>query len=113
MMLFFRLLGILQFLVILVLLGTLIVPLMIRASNRRAAAVIESLAKREIVMTCPRCTAEQRFSNGPCWCTSCKFTMLIEIEEPRCECGYLLYQLQGDACPECGRVIQQPAAQLG
>jgi rRNA maturation protein Nop10 len=29
----------------------------------------------------------------------------VEVEEPRCACGYLLYQLAGDTCPECGRAV--------
>ena len=31
--------------------------------------------------------------------------MKIEIEEPRCACGYLLYRLEGDSCPECGAMV--------
>ena len=31
--------------------------------------------------------------------------MTIEFEEPRCDCGYLLYRLVGDTCPECGRAV--------
>ena len=31
-------------------------------------------------------------------------------EEPRCaKCGYLLYNLRGTSCPECGEPIATPA----
>ncbi len=32
--------------------------------------------------------------------------MNIEIEESRCECGYLLFHLNASTCPECGRDVE-------
>jgi predicted amidophosphoribosyltransferase len=31
---------------------------------------------------------------------------LIKVDEPHCEtCGYLLYRLKSDRCPECGTPV--------
>ncbi|MFK7759721.1 MAG: hypothetical protein AB8C13_07240 [Phycisphaerales bacterium] len=56
--------------------------------------------------TCPRCQTEiHALSNKESRCGKCKLKVRVEIQEPRCLCGYLLYQLDSDACPECGRAI--------
>jgi primosomal protein N' len=44
-------------------------------------------------------------ASGLAHCRDCGTALLIEVEEPRCECGYLLYRLEGETCPECGREI--------
>lgn len=54
---------------------------------------------------CPRCGADQTLKPGTRACGGCHTVLLIEIQEPRCECGYLLYQLHGNTCPECGRIV--------
>jgi hypothetical protein len=59
-----------------------------------------------IDITCPRCnTTINAHSNKDSRCPTCKLHVRIEIKEPRCACGYLLYQLQSDSCPECGKPI--------
>jgi len=58
-------------------------------------------------LTCPRCATEQELPPGLVCCGSCRQALLIEVEEPRCECGYLLFRLEGDRCPECGRTIPE------
>ncbi|MHA7811804.1 MAG: hypothetical protein ACX94C_00220 [Phycisphaerales bacterium] len=57
-------------------------------------------------MTCPRCEhpIEAR-SNRETRCEHCRLRVRVEVEEPRCACGYLLYQLESDTCPECGKPI--------
>jgi len=60
----------------------------------------------EVPINCPRCgTHVAALSNRDTRCPSCRLKIRVEIEEPRCACGYLLYQLEGDTCPECGRAI--------
>ncbi len=55
---------------------------------------------------CPRCRAMIRGrSNRECRCEGCRLKVRVEVEEPRCSCGYLLYQLVGDTCPECGKAV--------
>lgn len=73
--------------------------------KRQSARSETVAAKPKLRMTCPRCQIEQVHTTGPVRCPKCRFLIVIEIQEPRCECGYLLYQLHGKTCPECGRVI--------
>ena len=54
---------------------------------------------------CPRCRADVRIPTTTGVCPSCRLRIRIQVEEPRCTCGYALYQLQGDCCPECGRDV--------
>jgi hypothetical protein len=56
---------------------------------------------------CPRCNTVCTFGQGKSSCPSCGLRVTLEIEEPRCECGYLLYKLDSDQCPECGRPIRR------
>ncbi|MEQ9207839.1 MAG: hypothetical protein RLN78_10765 [Phycisphaerales bacterium] len=59
-----------------------------------------------ITLICPRCAESiQAKSNKESRCQSCKLKVRVQIKEPRCTCGYLLYQLQSDSCPECGKPI--------
>lgn len=61
-----------------------------------------------IDLTCPRCRRTQPLPLGGASCAACGLKIDVKIEEPRCtQCGYLLYMLEGDACPECGTVIMQ------
>ena len=69
-------------------------------------ATMQTIGQRiTVALMCPVCRDEQRLGTGPVRCTSCGTLLTVELEEPRCECGYLLYQLQTEACPECGRAI--------
>lgn len=59
-----------------------------------------------VELTCPRCQhpIEAR-SNRETRCEGCRLKVRVEVEEPRCACGYLLYQLESDICPECGKPV--------
>ena len=73
---------------------------------RKTRGPSESLSSRpSLRMTCPGCQREQTHTAGLVRCPHCRFVMIIEMEEPRCQCGYLLYRLTGDTCPECGRAV--------
>lgn len=86
--------------------GTIIVPIAAVSRANKTAIAHESIASRvKILLECPKCAQRQELSSGNVRCSDCKASIFIEIEEPRCECGYLLYQLQGDVCPECGRTV--------
>ncbi|MBO6512949.1 MAG: hypothetical protein JJ974_03145 [Phycisphaerales bacterium] len=61
-----------------------------------------------IEIDCPRCQSHiTARSNKESRCPTCRLQVRIEIKEPRCECGYLLYKLETDLCPECGKPIPE------
>jgi hypothetical protein len=81
-------------------LGTLV-----RKKSKKRPTTDSVSPQTRLRLTCPRCEAEQELPAGLARCGSCRQALLIEVEEPRCECGYLLFRLEGDRCPECGRTI--------
>jgi len=98
-----RLIGVLS---ILTACGTAVTPTLalIEFVARRSSS--ETLPSKVTVnLTCPRCRATQELRAGPGKCQACGLRIELEVEEPRCSCGYLLYQLKADRCPECGRQI--------
>jgi hypothetical protein len=91
---------------ILVACGTIVTPILalIELLGRRGTR--ESIPSRvRLEVVCPRCGAAQSLAAGGDRCGRCGLRIVIDVEEPRCVCGYLLYQLEGAACPECGRAI--------
>lgn len=73
-----------------------------------------TITKQEIVYTtrldlrlfCPRCGSDQSLPAGHCACKQCGLKMRIEIEEEQCgKCGYVLFGLASQNCPECGAAI--------
>jgi len=88
------------------LVGTVVVPLAAVSQANRETDPVESVASRlTIRLECPDCGTRQTLGTGAVRCVSCRASLLIEVEEPRCKCGYLFYRLVGDQCPECGRAI--------
>jgi hypothetical protein len=75
-------------------------------SSRRPTAESVSLEFR-LRLTCPHCHSEQALPAGLARCGNCRKVLRIEVEEPRCACGYLLFRLEGDLCPECGLTIPE------
>ena len=87
--------------------GTLVTPILgiVERSSRTDSA--ESIQRKVMIdLTCPRCGFVQNMKAGSAKCTGCGLRISIDVEEPRCACGYLLFQLTGDACPECGKPIE-------
>jgi hypothetical protein len=86
--------------------GSLVTRVLFGYHERREKGTPESVGARpELTLACPQCAFEQTLPTGNVRCGACGFTMVIEVEEPRCECGYLLFRLAGDTCPECGRPV--------
>jgi hypothetical protein len=56
-------------------------------------------------MVCPRCGLQQELPTDQAACRQCRLEIRIRIDEPCCDCGFLLYRFDGEACPECGRSI--------
>lgn len=62
----------------------------------------------DVALTCPRCgTGVVARANRECRCDGCRLKVRVQVREPRCACGYLLYQLESDACPECGAGVPE------
>ncbi len=61
------------------------------------------LAEQRISLNCPGCGRTQKVPIGQSTCPSCRLVFRIEVEAPTCEkCGYMLFQLTSEVCPECG-----------
>jgi hypothetical protein len=88
--------------------GTVITPILLKMQTVRhtvgAGAVPLNI---DVTIVCPRCHSDQRLKTGERSCTKCGLRIKIELEEPRCECGYLLHKLENNRCPECGRAIDE------
>ncbi len=74
-----------------------------RERHRRANAPDRAL----LTLQCPRCSLWMQLHSGVVACPGCRLPLRVEFEEPRCACGYPLHRLQGECCPECGRVIPE------
>jgi hypothetical protein len=91
---------------ILVACGSVVTPILWKVQAVRRAGSVESVPPYvRIGIECPRCHTKQSLLAGPSRCAECGLRITIGVEEPRCVCGYLLYHLESDRCPECGRVI--------
>ncbi len=61
-----------------------------------------------VSICCPRCGNGLTIdSNRDGRCTGCRLKIRVEVEEPRCACGYLLYELAAAVCPECGSPVSE------
>lgn len=88
--------------------GTVLTPILWRVQSLRAVASRESVPiELRMRIVCPRCRSDQELMTGRSRCANCGLRIRITVEEPRCACGYLLYRLEGDNCPECGRLVPE------
>ena len=63
-------------------------------------------SKLVLNLTCPRCGERQDMAAGRSRCRKCRLVICVEIEEERCRaCGYVLYRLTSERCPECGAAV--------
>lgn len=61
----------------------------------------------DVSLQCPVCEHELQIkSNIDGCCSYCNLKIRVNAEEMYCECGYLLYKLEGEVCPECGKGIE-------
>jgi len=96
--------------VVLSIVGTIGVAAAILLQTGMTRAPADTLASNvRLSFNCPRCRTPQSLRPGHVRCESCRARFFIDIEEPRCDCGYVLFNLTRNACPECGRAIQHRA----
>lgn len=101
-----RIIGILA---IIVVCGTIAVPILHRVSAIRMRDDIRTV-ELLLSVTCPRCSKTQELAVGRSRCAGCGLKFLIQIDEEHCPtCGYPLYRLESSVCPECGTPITQGA----
>ena len=86
--------------------GILAQPVLIRlAASKEGEGAIRGRRAR-VSLGCPRCgSACALETNTDGACPACKLSIRVEVDEPRCSCGFLLYGLDSPACPECGAMI--------
>ncbi len=88
--------------------GTVVTPLLWKMQSVRHAGGAGAVPLNiDVTIVCPRCHSDQCLKTGERFCTKCGLRITIELEEPRCECGYLLHKLEKNRCPECGRAIDE------
>lgn len=86
--------------------GTVITPIVWKVQAAHRVDSVESLpAKLRVQVRCPRCHSQQELLTGRSKCAACGLRITVQVEEPRCSCGYQLYRLESDHCPECGREV--------
>ena len=72
-----------------------------------------------LTLICPVCqkkleAAIGEGAAGQSACSHCGMIFLVQARLPRCpDCNYLLFMLQSDRCPKCGRAIERGASILG
>lgn len=88
--------------------GTVVTPILWKMQQFRRRTVEGAASGRlRVRIVCPRCHTSQALRTGPTRCRECGLRIDVTVEEPRCACGYLLYRLVSDRCPECGRHIPE------
>lgn len=91
--------------VILTSLGLVVLPILQRLYGVKSPTDPVS-TRLEIEAICPRCSHKHMIPSGDSTCPVCALRFRLEIEEPKCaRCGYLLYRLPGNRCPECGEAF--------
>jgi hypothetical protein len=87
--------------------GTACFYILLMLEARQEPSTTLPLADAILFAPCPLCQTIQAFPAGQTKCKYCSLVVNLRFEEPRCECGYSLYKLASDRCPECGRATDQ------
>ena len=92
--------------------GLIVVGVHLRLRGRHEPERGETVPWRfDMRLACPRCGFEQSMpvtgTGEGSRCERCRLRIRIDVDEPRCACGYVLYKISGDRCPECGREIAE------
>ena len=91
--------------------GTVAQPVLVRLGRSAEGAEGAIRGRRTpVACRCPRCGGDCALdANVDASCASCGLRIRVELEEPRCACGYLLFGLESAGCPECGAPVPESA----
>jgi hypothetical protein len=88
--------------------GTLAQPVLIRIAGAVSRESVIRGRRAKVALGCPRCgTPCDIGTNTDAECAACHLAIRVEVEEPRCACGYLLFGLETSSCPECGAAVSE------
>ena len=90
--------------------GTLAQPVLIRIAGTTPHESAIRGRRAKVALGCPRCDAPCELeTNTDGKCSACQLSIRVEVDEPRCACGYLLFGLETASCPECGAAVPESA----
>lgn len=88
--------------------GTLAQPVLIRVAGAAPPESAIRGRRAKVALGCPRCgTPCELETNTDAKCAACQLAIRVEVDEPRCACGYLLFGLETSTCPECGAAVSE------
>lgn len=88
--------------------GTLAQPVLIRIAGAAPQEGAIRGRRAKVALGCPRCGSRCELeTNTDAKCTACQLAIRVEVEEPRCACGYLMFGLETSTCPECGAAVPE------
>ena len=88
--------------------GTLAQPVLIRIAGAAPQESAIRGRRAKVALGCPRCgTRCELETNTDAKCAACQLAIRVEVDEPRCACGYLLFGLETSTCPECGAAVPE------
>ena len=88
--------------------GTLAQPVLIRIAGAAPQESAIRGRRAKVALGCPRCgTRYELETNTDAKCAACQLAIRVEVDEPRCACGYLLFGLETSTCPECGAAVPE------
>ena len=94
--------------------GTLAQPVLIRIAGTTPNESAIRGRRAKVALGCPRCGAPCELeTNTDAKCSACHLSIRVEVDEPRCACGYLLFGLETASCPECGAAVPESARWKG
>ena len=94
--------------------GTLAQPVLIRIAGTTPHESAIRGRRAKVALGCPRCGAPcEMETNTDGKCSACHLSIRVEVDEPRCACGYLLFGLETASCPECGAAVPASARWKG
>ncbi|MCX5641384.1 MAG: hypothetical protein NT059_11325 [Planctomycetota bacterium] len=83
-------------------------PVMIRIAGATPHESAIRGRRAKVALGCPRCGAPCELeTNTDGKCSACQLSIRVEVDEPRCACGYLLFGLETASCPECGAAVPE------